>query len=200
MNNLGVFRLHNDIVFPSFATKQSACFDLMCQTAGKREYTIYTQSNKMKSRPLFDLAGKKHPLHVGPGERVSIPTGLIFDIPEGYSLRIHSRSGLSLKSGLILVNGEGIVDSDYVEEVMLLMINVSSVGISIEERDRIAQAELVQNQSYAFNTLTERPLQKTNRTGGLGSTGINIEYAKNEEHKKTPNKKRPRGRPRLNRN
>jgi dUTP pyrophosphatase len=42
-----------------------------------------------------------------PQERALIPTGLIFDIPEGYSIRIHPRSGMALKYGLILANCRG---------------------------------------------------------------------------------------------
>ena len=38
---------------------------------------------------------------------VLIPTGLIFDIPEGYSVRLHSRSGLRWKDGIYLTNCEG---------------------------------------------------------------------------------------------
>jgi dUTP pyrophosphatase len=44
-----------------------------------------------------------------------IPTGLIADIPEGFSVRIHSRSGLAFKQGVYLTNCEGVIDSDYVD-------------------------------------------------------------------------------------
>lgn len=198
----GLFKTHNDIVLPKFATQQSACFDLMCQTAGKMEYQVYNESNKVKARPLYDFTGKKHHVHVGSGERAAIPTGIIMDIPKGHSVRIHSRSGLAFKNGLVLVNGEGVVDSDFVDEVMLLVLNVSRVGITIGEGDRIAQAELIQNLPYEIVQITERPTIKTDRIGGFGSTGVSLVNvtAIEENRKEVPVSKRGRARPSINRN
>jgi dUTP pyrophosphatase len=174
----------------------------MCQTAGKMEYQVYNESNKVKARPLYDFTGKKHLVHVGPGERAAIPTGIIMDIPKGHSVRIHSRSGLAFKNGLVLVNGEGVVDSDFVDEVMLLVLNVSRVGITIGEGDRIAQAELIQNLPYEIVQITERPTIKTDRIGGFGSTGVTLDNvtAIEENRKEVPVSKRGRERPSINRN
>ena len=73
-----------------------------------------------------------------------VPTGLIFDIPSNYSVRLHSRSGLSFKQGLVLANQEGIIDSDYVEPVFALMTNLTQVPIQIGNEQRIVQGELVE--------------------------------------------------------
>lgn len=198
---LGLFKTHKDVILPKFATKQSACFDMMCQTAGKQTYKVYTNMNKMRERAIFDNKGTNVGIHIGPGERVAVPTGIIMDIPEGHSVRIHSRSGLAFKNGLVLINGEGVVDSDFVEEGVLLMYNVSNTGITIRDGDRIAQAELVKDLSYEFEELKTRPTTKTDRIGGFGSTGVSNE-AKTEvksEIKPQVVLKRPVGRPRLNR-
>jgi dUTP pyrophosphatase len=106
-----------------------------------------------------------------PGDRVMVPTGLILDIPDGYSVRVHARSGLSLKQGLILVNSEGVIDSDYVEELFVLLTNVSENAQVIKNGDRIAQAELVKKEEYALWEIFEAPAKKTDRDGGMGSTG-----------------------------
>lgn len=166
---LRVYKTHKNNKLPVFATKQSACFDLSCQMNGKTSYKVYSTHNKARDR--VPVLGS---IFIGPGERVVVPTGLIFDIPEGYSIRIHSRSGLAIKSGLLLLNGEGIVDADYVEECMLLLVNTSENGMTINSGDRIAQAELVKDLEYDFEEITERPGPKSNRTGGMGSTGITI--------------------------
>jgi len=110
---------------------------------------------------------------IAPGERMMVPTGLIFDIPEGYSVRIHPRSGISYKNGVVLANCEGVIDSDYVEEIYVLLHNTATVNFVITPGDRIAQAELVKMESYTIEETTERPAQKTDRAGGMGSTGIN---------------------------
>ena len=82
-------------------------------------------------------------VQVNPNERVLIPTGLIFDIPNGYSMRLHPRSGLALKQGLTLANNVGIIDSDYVEPVFAMVTNISGNYQYVKHNERICQGELV---------------------------------------------------------
>ena len=109
---------------------------------------------------------------VNPGERMMISTGIVFDIPVGYSVRVHARSGLALKAGLVMANAEGVIDSDYTEETKILVLNISNIPIRINHGDRIAQAEMVPVLSYDLVSTTEDINQKTSRAGGFGSTGI----------------------------
>ena len=87
------------------------------------------------------------------------------------SVRLHSRSGLAYKDGLYLTNCEGIIDFDYVEPVFVMMTNISQSPKSINSGDRICQAELVEMIQYDFKEIKNKPIQKTDRVGGLGSTG-----------------------------
>lgn len=186
MNKLNIYKTNPNIVLPKFATKQSACFDISFQAEGKSVYKGYNSHNVEFSRSLSE--GK---IKLMPGDRVLVPTGLIFDIPEGYSVRIHPRSGLSFKQGLVLANLEAVIDSDYVEETFILLTNNSEIGQDIYHGDRIAQAELVKKEEYILCEITEAPTQKTDRTGGLGSTGVAVFNP--EDIQST---KRGRGRPR----
>lgn len=156
----------NDL--PKFATEQSACFDISAQFNGKETYTGYNSNNDLFTREITNDS-----IIIMPGDRVIVPTGLIFDIPIGYSIRIHARSGLSLKQGLVLVNAEAVIDSDYVEETKILINNTSANKITINNGDRIAQAELVPVLTYEFSEIKKAPKEKTSRKGGLGSTGVN---------------------------
>lgn len=183
MNRLNVYKTHPDIVLPKFATKQAACFDLSFQAAGKTEYTGYNAFNAPLTRVLHE--GK---IVIMPGDRILVPTGLIFDIPEGYSVRIHPRSGLSYKQGLVLANLEAVIDSDYTQETFVLLTNRSEVSIIINNGDRIAQAEMVKSEEYILWEIFEAPTQKTDRNGGLGSTGVSLVQPQEI--------KRGRGRPR----
>jgi len=106
-----------------------------------------------------------------PKWRYLISTGLIFDIPPGYYIKVHPRSGNALKKGLVTANNTGIIDEDYVEECNCIMINLSDDPYIVEHGDRIAQAELRQAESYVIGRINNRPLQKTERDGGFGSTG-----------------------------
>lgn len=167
MIRLKIYKTHSDIILPKFATKQAACFDLSFQAAGKTTYSGYNSYNAPFTREIAN--GR---IRIMPGDRILVPTGLIFDIPEGYSVRIHPRSGLSYKQGLILANLEAVIDSDYVQETFVLLTNRSDVDQTINNDDRIAQAELVKREEYVFWEIFDAPEQKTDRDGGLGSTGI----------------------------
>jgi hypothetical protein len=109
-----------------------------------------------------------------------------------------------LKQGLVLANAEGVIDADYVEEVFVMLHNISGNAVTINQGDRVAQAELVKNVEYTVEETPARPLHKTNRQGGFGSTGIttkenmvviNIPEAKEVKAEAETPIKRGRGRP-----
>ena len=60
-----------------------------------------------------------------PGETKIIPTGIKVNIPSGYALLIHPRSGLSARSKLRVPNSVGIIDSDYHSEIGVIVENIS---------------------------------------------------------------------------
>lgn len=169
---LKYYKLNPNVPSPKFQTAQSACFDLCFSKMGKGDYKGWNAANKEFVRSLFPTGN----ITIMPGDRVLVPTGLIFDIPEGYSLRVFSRSSVALKRGLMLVNAVGVIDSDYVDETFLLMTNLSVNPQVIEDNERLCQAELIKlDPPSAFEETTERPTQKTDRVGGLGSTGTKAE-------------------------
>jgi dUTP pyrophosphatase len=199
MNRLNVYKTNPNIVLPRFGTKQAACFDISFQAEGKATYSGYNSFNAPFTRALTSSGA----IRIMPGDRILVPTGLIFDIPEGYSVRIHPRSGISYKQGLILANLEAVIDSDYIQETFILLTNRSEVDQTINNGDRIAQAELVKKEEYVLWEIMEAPTQKTDRIGGLGSTGVAVfvpdeiktePVVLNEEVQ--PEVKRGRGRPR----
>lgn len=111
------------------------------------------------------------PLIVQPMERVMVPTGLAFELPEGSELQVRARSGLSIKHGLTLVNGIGTIDADYRGELNVLMINLGTEAFTIEPGMRVAQIIAYQYQPIAWEAVDE--LGKSDRgTGGFGSTGF----------------------------
>ena len=194
---LKIWKTHPSVNLPSHQTEQSACFDLAFQTGGKSTCSGYSQFNKPINRAMKDS------LTISPGDRMMVPTGLVFDIPEGYSVRVHARSGMSLKQGLTLVNAEGVIDADYVQEAFVLIHNISGNPVTIKAGDRIAQAELVKNVEYKIEQISYMPMVKTSRIGGFGSTGITNQgqlISINTETVFNNNEivKRGRGRPRKN--
>lgn len=51
---------------------------------------------------------------IQPGERMLIHTGLYFEIPDDYEIQVRSRSGLSLKRGLIVLNEPATIDASKI--------------------------------------------------------------------------------------
>ncbi len=164
---LNVFKLNDDARLPVYSTERSACFDLFAHLEDGE--AISGRSVYNRDIRTIVIGGT---LTLQAGDRMMIPTGLIFDIPEGYSIRIHPRSGLALKSGLNLVNCEGVVDEDYVNPSFILLQNTSLSSVQISNGDRIAQGEIVAVNRAEFMEVLEAPTQKTNRDGGFGSTGV----------------------------
>ena len=134
---------------------------------------------------LFD---EKH-VYLNPGDRMLIPTGLVMKVRQvhsvetfaditrekeelhQFSIRLHARSGLALKRGLVLANAEGIVDVDYQEQVFILLHNISDTNQVVQYQERIAQGEVLVNEKVNILEVIERPKQYSERDGGFGSTG-----------------------------
>lgn len=116
-------------------------------------------------------AAVDEPLTLLPGARALVPTGLIFEIPDGYEAQIRPRSGLAFKNGVTCLNTPGTIDCDYRGEVSVLLINLGEEAFVVTRGMRVAQmviAPVVQAE------LELRPLAgKTERGGGgFGSTGV----------------------------
>jgi dUTP pyrophosphatase len=165
-NTLKVHKCRPNAKLPSYGTSTAACFDLQACYKKYDEIAYYTRGNQ-KSK----LVVRDSNLILYPGQRMLVPTGLIFDLAPNQSVRIHPRSGLALKNGIVVVNCEGVVDSDYVHETFVMLQNISDIDFEIAPGMRIAQAEVVTVNQCKFVEVSEAPGKKTDREGGFGSTG-----------------------------
>lgn len=50
-----------------------------------------------------------NPITLDPLERYLVPTGLFFEIPEGYEIQVRPRSGLAAKHGVTVLNSPGTI-------------------------------------------------------------------------------------------
>ncbi|MGB0454222.1 MAG: dUTP diphosphatase [Bacteriovoracaceae bacterium] len=113
----------------------------------------------------------KDTLVIKKGERVLVPTGLAFEIPTGFEVQIRPRSGLSLKTSLLVVNSPGTIDADYRGEVKIILGNFGEEDLVINHGERIAQMVFAPITQASFE-VTE-VLSSTERgAGGFGSTGV----------------------------
>ena len=146
-----VERKHPAAQMPEYASEDAACFDLYAAT-------VNGASN------IGDIVYPGHPVVVG--------TGLAFEVPPGYMLRIAPRSGLAWKHGVEAF--PGVIDPDYRGEVKVLLkcwhLGDDEVPLRINPGDRVAQAYICAVPRVRFEEVAE--LAATERgAGGFGSTG-----------------------------
>ena len=108
---------------------------------------------------------------VGPGQRVTVGTGLSVAIPQGLVGLVTPRSGLALKHGITLVNSPGVIDSGFRGELRVILQNTdASAEFKVAPGDRIAQLLLVP--VATASPLEADSLDSTSRgAGGFGSSG-----------------------------
>lgn len=170
--NLKIYKLYSNVPDIKYATQNSACFDIAAHFHYQNSFKTFSKDNReIEILGSQDNNGNAY-VELPPEWRMLIPTGLILDIPEQYCVKIYPRSGISMKKGLNLINCVGIIDSDYVEQLMIPIYNNSQERLKINCGDRIAQAEMIHQPQVKISYVTERPIQKTDRNGGFGSTGV----------------------------
>src|SRR6185436_14313706 len=119
----------------------------------------------------LDLASAAdEPITLAPGGRAVVPTGLAFEIPQGYEGQVRPRSGLARKHGITLTNAPGTIDSDYRGEVQVLLVNLGDAPHVVQPGDRIAQLVIAPVTIADLEEVTS--LTDTTRgSGGFGHTG-----------------------------
>ncbi len=110
-------------------------------------------------------------VEMGPGERVTVPTGVAIALPAGYAAFVHPRSGLADRHGVSVVNTPGTVDAGYRGEIRITLINHDLVEtVRFARGDRIAQLVVQRVEHAAFVEVGALP-DSVRGIGGHGSTG-----------------------------
>lgn len=112
----------------------------------------------------------KEPITVEPWKRVTLPTGVCVQLPPGTYWDGRARSGLSFNHGLMLINGAGVIDEDYRNEIRFQYLNAGEQPYTFNPGDRIGQVILTRYIGQFIDVVDE--LDDTERGGGgFGSTG-----------------------------
>ncbi len=132
---------------------------------------------------------------IHPGEVKIIPTGLKMAIPYGYSIMVHPRSGLSAKTKMRVANSIGVIDSEYRDEIGVIIENIEPAikdisyefddsghpvitsilhgsDMHISKGERFAQLRLVEVPKASFYKVESVAGIGENRGGGYGSSGV----------------------------
>lgn len=170
----------NETYLPIKGSKDASCIDLKARLLGIDDSPVYIK--------FYDSSNQEGEIKVykglilKPGYRYKIPTG-VFSYFINDTLYIYSRSGRSLKEGLVLISSPNIIDADYPNEIFMLMTNTSKVDIVINDLDKIAQAEFkhamidnikyfdINSGSFKFD-VHSKAIQ---RKDGFGHTDLELE-------------------------
>ena len=111
-------------------------------------------------------------VHLDPGARALVPTGIAIALPEGYAAFVHPRSGLAARCGLSIVNTPGTIDAGYRGEVSVLLVNHDREHpVRLSRGDRVAQLVVQRVEQAEYVEVSELPASPRGR-GGYGSTGV----------------------------
>jgi len=100
-----------------------------------------------------------------------VPTGIAIALPNAeLAAFVFARSGLAIKHGIGLLNGVGVIDSDYRGEICVGLANQFDEPYLIMPGERIAQMIVMPVSLLAVEQTDS--LDETGRgSGGFGSTG-----------------------------
>lgn len=147
---------------PEYAKEGDSGFDLRAWVTAENT----PNSTDQDGNPIIVLR---------PGQCMVVHTGLYFELPPFTELQVRSRSGLSLKYGIVVRNGPGTIDFGFRNEVGVILENRGNCDFVIHNGDRIAQAVLcpVFNSPLVDLTQTDEVSTDTDRAlQGFGHSGI----------------------------
>lgn len=148
------FEAAEDIIIPSY-------YNLM------KDYNVAWDIIPSGPKSLEEIA---HFTKINQIKPTLIPTGIKCYLKDNQYLELSVRSSCPLKYWLILANGVGIIDSDYVDNpdneghIYFQIINLSPYNIQLKKGDAIGQGVI---RTYE---LTDDDNSNAERTGGFGST------------------------------
>lgn len=110
-------------------------------------------------------------VHLDPGQRALVRTGVRIALPDGYAAFVVPRSGLAAKHGITIVNSPGTVDAGYRGEIKVSLLNTDSeFAYDVAVGDRIAQLIVMPVTQATFIPVDELP-DSSRGAAGFGSTG-----------------------------
>lgn len=113
------------------------------------------------------------PLAIDAGSpAVLIPAGFAMHIADPHiAALILPRSGLGHRQGLVLGNLTGLIDPDYMGQIMVSAWNRGTATITIAPGERFAQMMFVPVLRPSFTEVDAFSQDSKRGTGGFGSTG-----------------------------
>lgn len=157
--------------------KENIKFDFVKRLKEKEDFNLENNVYKLPQKGTKKAAGydffNPEDIDIEPNKIVIVKTGVKAYFPEDVGLFLLNRSSNPKKKSLVLMNGVGLVDADYVDnednegEIGFIFMNISSETISIKAGEKLGQGvfmKYLDTMDYSEDEIAERQ-------GGFGSTG-----------------------------
>ncbi len=112
-------------------------------------------------------------IEIKPNETKLVNLGFKVAIPKGFELQIRPRSGLSYKTSLRIPNSPGTIDTNFRDELKIILQNTGSETLTFKKGDRVAQLILNEVPKATFVEIENIKNIDGDRGGGIGSTKLN---------------------------
>lgn len=110
---------------------------------------------------------------LAPNGRWAAPVGIALGMPKGFVALICPKSGLAAKNGVTVLNGPGVIDSDYTGELKAILVNQDPVNeMKFEVGDKVAQLLFIETANVKLKLVYDLPATDRGQNG-FGSTGKN---------------------------
>lgn len=138
----------------------------------KEEREMLSLKRKSDWASGFDLASSsRQDIVIKPNERVLVPTSIAISLVPGLEAQVRSRSGLSLKNGIVVLNSPGTIDADYRGEIKVITANFSNEPFTVTFGMRIAQM-VIAPVTICEAMMVEKLDESKRGAQGFGSTGL----------------------------
>lgn len=108
-------------------------------------------------------------MRIQPGKTAKVPLGIAMELPEGWYLELHNKSGPSTNLTVHLINCVGHIDNGYRDFITAPIYNASSKVVWIRQGQPIVQGIFKEYTQWSGTCVDE--LTETDRgTKGYGST------------------------------
>ena len=136
MNELKFYKSRDYAYSPKLNSMDSVEFDIQAAFQMGEKIRTYNPWNKECLVPVKNIGGKVG-FQLHPENRALVPTGLVFNIPEGYSLKMYMKPEVALVKGLILANGTSIISYNIyrrpTSELYMVLYNVSDSLVVVND-------------------------------------------------------------------
>lgn len=184
---------HNDTVADAIAHFKSQCFCLddafiatNARLKAKPEWMPTRATDDSAAWDVRFIAEKEgQSKTIYPNEQFKIDLGFKLEMPHTLCAKLLIRSGLGTKHYLRIANNEGLIESDYQDNLLLTLHNYSGTNIGIMRDNTIKQTPYTLKDGERVAQIKFEPSAKgiaqlfgydlkevlAKRTGGHGSTG-----------------------------